>query len=86
MPGIIACPATSGLPSTGAGGHSKAALAGEKMAAKILPELKNTLAILNEKHHAAGMPRSVAAPVVKSGQPQNQRRNNHRPHSKKIIM
>jgi NTE family protein len=53
---IIIRPVTSGLPSTDVSGRNKAVLEGEKAVARILPELKAKLAILNEQHHVAGMP------------------------------
>lgn len=53
---IIVRPATLGLPSSDASGRNKAVLEGEKAVAKILPELRAKLAILNETHHVAGMP------------------------------
>ena len=53
---IIVRPVTFGLPSSDVSGRNKAVLEGEKAVAKILPELKAKLAILNETHHVAGMP------------------------------
>ncbi|MGO8754521.1 MAG: patatin-like phospholipase family protein [Gallionellaceae bacterium] len=53
---IVIRPVTSGLPSTDVSGRNKAVLEGEKAVAKILPELKAKLAILNEQHHVTGMP------------------------------
>ena len=53
---IIVRPVTSGLPSTDVSGRNKAVLEGEKAVAKILPELKAKLVILNEQRHVAGMP------------------------------
>lgn len=53
---IIVRPVTSGLPSTDVSGRNKAVLEGEKAVAKILPELKAKLAILNEQRHVTGMP------------------------------
>jgi len=52
---IIIRPVTSGLPSTDVSGRNKAVLEGEKAVAAILPELKEKLAVLNEKKHVAGM-------------------------------
>ncbi|MGB8408309.1 MAG: hypothetical protein WCE58_00165 [Gallionella sp.] len=37
-------------------GRNQAVLEGEKAAAKILPELKAKLALLNEQRHVSGMP------------------------------
>jgi len=53
---IIVRPVTYGLPSADVSGLNKAVLEGEKAVAKILPELKARLAILNETRHVAGMP------------------------------
>ncbi|KXS31299.1 MAG: Patatin [Candidatus Gallionella acididurans] len=53
---IIVRPVTFGLPSSDVSGRNKAVLEGEKAVAKILPELRAKLAILNETHHVAGMP------------------------------
>jgi NTE family protein len=53
---IIVRPVTFGLPSVDVSGLNKAVLEGEKAVAKILPELKAKLAILNEQRHVAGMP------------------------------
>lgn len=53
---IIIRPVTFGLPSSDVSGRNKAVLEGEKAVAKILPELKAKLAILNEQHHVTGMP------------------------------
>jgi len=53
---IVVRPVTSGLPSSDTSGRDKAVLEGEKAVAKILPELKAKLAILNETRHVAGMP------------------------------
>jgi len=53
---IVIRPVTSGLPSADVSGRNKAVLEGEKAVAKILPELKAKLALLNEQRHVAGMP------------------------------
>jgi NTE family protein len=53
---IVVRPVTSGLPSSDTSGRDKAVLEGEKAVAKILPELKAKLALLNETRHVAGMP------------------------------
>ena len=53
---IIIRPVTFGLPSADVSGYNKAVLEGEKAVAKILPELKEKLAKLNETRHVAGMP------------------------------
>ena len=53
---IIVRPVTFGLPSSDVSGFNKAVLEGEKAVAKILPELKAKLAILNESRHVTGMP------------------------------
>ena len=53
---IIIRPVTFGLPSADVSGYNKAVLEGEKAVAKILPELKEKLAKLNETKHVAGMP------------------------------
>ncbi len=53
---IIVRPVTFGLPSADVSGYNKAVLEGEKAVAKILPELKEKLAKLNETRHVAGMP------------------------------
>ena len=53
---IIIQPVTFGLPSSDVSGRNKAVLEGEKAVAKILPEPRAKLAILNETHHVAGMP------------------------------
>ncbi|MGA9666175.1 MAG: patatin-like phospholipase family protein, partial [Gallionella sp.] len=48
---IVIRPVTSGLPSADVSGRNQAVLEGEKAAAKILPELKAKLALLNEQRH-----------------------------------
>ena len=53
---ILVRPVTFGLPSFDVSGYNKAVLEGEKAVAKILPELKEKLAKLNETRHVAGMP------------------------------
>lgn len=53
---IIVRPVTFGIPSADVSGLNKAVLEGEKAVAKILPELKAKLAILNEQRHVSGMP------------------------------
>ncbi|MGB8408881.1 MAG: patatin-like phospholipase family protein [Gallionella sp.] len=53
---IVIRPVTSGLPSADVSGRNQAVLEGEKAAAKILPELKAILALLNEQRHVSGMP------------------------------
>ena len=53
---IVVRPVTSGLPSSDTSGRDKAVLEGEKAVAKILPELKAKLALLNETRHVTGMP------------------------------
>jgi NTE family protein len=53
---IVVRPVTLGLPSASVSGVNKAVLEGEKAVAKILPELKARLAILNERRHVPGMP------------------------------
>ena len=53
---ILVRPVTFGLPSFDVSGYNKAVLEGEKAVAKILPELKEKLAKLNETRQVAGMP------------------------------
>jgi NTE family protein len=53
---IVVRPVTSGLPLSDTSGRDKAVLEGEKAVAKILPELKAKLALLNETRHVTGMP------------------------------
>jgi hypothetical protein len=53
---VFFLPVTFGLPSADVSGRNKAVLEGEKAVAKILPELKPKLALLNEQRHVAGMP------------------------------
>lgn len=53
---IIIRPITVGLPSADMSGVNKAVLEGEKAVAKILPELKAKLSILNDTLHVTGMP------------------------------